>query len=89
MINNISTNQMQNSLGKPQFQQQEPVKPQPVDTAEVSIQVGFESLIDKALDVSAADSDAVQKARELLVSGQLEKPENIRTAAENILIFGI
>jgi hypothetical protein len=35
------------------------------------------------------DIDAIQRARELLLSGQLESPENIRTAAENILELGI
>lgn len=89
MINNINTSEMQNILGKPQLQQPDPVKSPSADSAEVSIQVSFDSLIAKALETSNADSDAVQRAKELLLSGQLETPENIRAAAENILKFGI
>lgn len=57
--------------------------------ADVSIQVSYASLIDKAVQEPESDAQRVQQARELLLSGQLESPKNIREAAENIMKFGI
>lgn len=56
---------------------------------DVSVQVNYASLIDRAMQVSQTDADAVGAARELLLSGQLESPKNMRAAAENIIKFGI
>lgn len=89
MIDNINTNQMQPIFQKPPLQQPDPAKTPPSDGAEVSIQVSFDSLIDKALETPQADPDAVQKARRLLLSGQLDSPQNIRSAAQNIAEFGV
>ncbi len=57
--------------------------------ADVSIQVDYGSFIDKAMQIQQTDARAVQRARELLLSGRLESTENIRAAAENIIKFGI
>jgi hypothetical protein len=54
-----------------------------------SIQVSFADLVDQAVKASDANPDIVQKAKQLLNSGQLDTPENIRSAAENILKSGI
>ena len=56
---------------------------------DVSVQVNYASLIDRAMQASQTDADVVGAARKLLLSGQLESPENIRAAAENIIKFGI
>ena len=56
---------------------------------DVSVQVNYASLIDQAMQASQTDADAVRAARELLLSGRLESPKNMRAAAENILKFGI
>ncbi len=47
------------------------------------------ALIEKALQEPESDAQRVHKARELLLSGQLESPESIRQAAENIVKYGI
>ncbi len=57
--------------------------------ADVSIQVDYASFINKAMQIQQTDAKAVQRARELLLSGRLESPENIRAAAEHIIKFGI
>lgn len=56
---------------------------------DVSVHVNYASLIEKAVHEPENDARRVQEARELLLSGRLESPENIRQAAENILRYGI
>ena len=56
---------------------------------DVSIQVSYNSLIEKALQPSKADGDIVKEARNLIISGKLESPKNCKEAAENIAQFGI
>jgi hypothetical protein len=57
--------------------------------SDATLQVNFADLISQAMQAAEADADAVQRARELLESGRLTSPENIRSAAENIVTFGI
>ncbi len=57
--------------------------------ADASLQVNYDSLIEQAKEIPPEDTDVIQRAQELLLSGQLESPENIRAAAENIIKFGI
>lgn len=57
--------------------------------ADVSVQVDYASLIEQAMEQQQTDAQAVERARQLLLSGQLESPQNIKEAAENILTFGI
>ena len=56
---------------------------------DVSVHVNYASLIEKAVQQPEDDAQRVQAARELLLSGQLDRPENIRQAAENIVKYGI
>ena len=56
---------------------------------DVSIQVNYASLVDKAMQPPKTDNQRVQEARELLLSGKLESEEIIRGAAEKILTLGI
>ena len=56
---------------------------------DASLQVSYDSLIEQAKQIPPEDASVVQQARQLLLSGQLESPENIRAAAENIVKFGI
>jgi len=55
----------------------------------VSLQLDYASFIDKATKTTQTDTNAVERAQELLLSGQLESSQNTREAAENILKFGI
>ena len=57
--------------------------------ADVSVQVNYASFIDMALQRPQTDTQLVQRARELLLSGQLESEENTREAAENVIESGI
>jgi hypothetical protein len=59
------------------------------DDVDVSIQVDYASLIDKAMQPPQPDDQRVQQARELLLSGGLESENVIKGAIENILLYGI
>jgi len=92
MIKKIDTNQIQDLLEKSSSRQSSSTRAVPNNdfgTPDVSFQVNYASLIDKAMQTPKTDSRTVQRARELLLSGQLECPENICEAAENIITFGI
>ena len=56
---------------------------------DVSIQVNYASLVDKAMQPPETDDQRVQQARELLLSGKLDSMDIIREAAENILKYGV
>ena len=56
---------------------------------DVSIQVNYASLVDKAMQPPQTDDRQVQQARELLLSGGLDSEEIIKGAIENILKYGI
>ena len=43
----------------------------------------------KALWSENANTEAIQKAKQQIREGRLDTPDNIRSAAENILKFGI
>jgi len=89
MIEKIDTNKIQDFVEKPSPNQPNPAGHLPNKDGDVSVQVDYASLIDKAIEMPQTDTGAVQRARELLQSGQLETHENIREAAENIVKFGI
>jgi hypothetical protein len=89
MIENISTSQTSPILGNTPLQSVDPAKSRPANDLDATLQISFADLIEKAKQSSAANTDSVQEARELLLSGKLTSPENIRSAAENILDFGI
>ena len=56
---------------------------------DASLQVSYDSLIEQAKQPPQEDADVVQQARQLLFSGQLDSTENILSAAEAIVNFGI
>jgi hypothetical protein len=56
---------------------------------DATLQISFDRLIEQAIKVPPADADAIQKARQLLESGQLDSEANIRQAAENIANYGV
>jgi hypothetical protein len=59
------------------------------NTQDASLKVSFSSLIEQAKQASAEDGSAVTRAKALIASGQLDTPENIQKAAQNILKYGI
>ena len=56
---------------------------------DVSVQVKYTHLIEKALQQPHTDTQRVERARDMLLSGELESPLNCRKTAEKILKFGI
>ena len=88
MIEKINNSQIQGFLDK-SLKQTDVVKQAPKNSADASLQADYASLINEAMQTQESDASAVQKAKELLLSGQLDNPENIRQAAENIIKFGI
>lgn len=56
---------------------------------DVSIQVNYASLVEKALQPPQDDDQRLQQARELLLSGALDSDDIIEGAIENLLMYGI
>ncbi len=87
MINNINSNIV--GLGAKEMQKRPSARVgSEAPASDVSVQVQYDSLVTKAMD-SDVDVQAVERAKELLSSGQLDTPENIREAATNMVQYGI
>ena len=54
-----------------------------------TLQIDNALLIEQAVSSQPTDTDAVQKARKLIQSGQLDTPANIKEAAANIAKLGV
>jgi hypothetical protein len=89
MIEKIETSQIQDFLEKSSPKPPNSAGASFDDSVGASLRVNYASLIDKAIKTPEADAKAVKRAQELLLSGQLDSPENIREAAKNIIKFGI
>ena len=61
----------------------------PQSGEDVSVQVDYASLIEQVMQPPETDAQAVEQARQLLHSGRLDSPKNIKEAAENIVKLGI
>ena len=85
----IDTDGIQDFLEKSSSRQLSSPRALSNNDADASLRVNYASLIDKAAQIQSTDTGTVQEAQELLLSGELESPENIQTAAENIVTFGI
>ena len=89
MIDRINANLIRETLENSAAQLPDP-KSIPANTRmDASLNADFASLIEDAGQPPQTDAQAVQRAQELLASGQLDTSENIRAAAENIIEFGI
>jgi hypothetical protein len=89
MIQNINTNSVGHLIGQSSFAASDPVAARPTNDADAALHVSFDDLINKAKAPDPAEATAVEEARQLLISGQLTSPQNIQSAAQNILRFGI
>jgi len=89
MINKIDAHQIQDVLARSTSQQASSAKPLADGGVDVSLQIDYASLVDRAMLTPQTEAEVVQRASELLRSGQLESPENVRAAAENIVKFGV
>ena len=89
MINKIDAHQIQDVLARQASQQASSAKAFADGGVDISLQVDYTSLVNKAMLTEQSDAEAVRRASELLRSGQLESPENVRAAAEDIMKFGV
>jgi hypothetical protein len=89
MIDKIDTSQIQDIVGKLPSKQADLPKAPIDNNADASLQADYASLISRATQIPEVDTEIIRKAQELLQSGQLESPENIREAAENIIRNGV
>ena len=89
MIEEINNNQVSDILKESSAMQPNPSNTPANNQVDASLQISYDSLIEQAAQISPEDVSVVQRAHQLLSSGQLESPENIRAAAETIVTFGI
>ena len=89
MIEKVDTNQINSFLEKSSSRLPNNAAALPGNDAAVTIQVDYASFIENALKIPQTDSQVVEQAKELLLSGQLDSPENIISAAENMINLGI
>ena len=84
----IETGGIQNFYDNSQTGQTKPARKISDIDADASLDINYTQIIETALNTPAQDPGAVQKAKNLLLSGMLDSPENTRDAAENIIKFG-
>jgi len=89
VIDKIYTKQIQDFLEKSLSKQPNSAGATPNSGVDVSLQVNYTSFINKATQIPQNGTKAIQHAQELLLTGQLDSPENARKAAEEIAEFGI
>lgn len=89
MIEKINNNQVPDILKESSARQPDSSGFTAGNETDASLQVDYEALLEKAKQLPEEDTDAVQRAQELLLSGQLDSLQNIRAAAEAIVKFGI
>ena len=88
MIEKINSGHIQD-IPENLLKQHSPARPPAGGDADASFHVDYASLIERAVQNPDTDAAAVEQAKQLLLSGELESPLNIRTAAENIVRFGV
>ena len=88
MINKINTSLIHEIMPNSSNRKQGSSKGVSKSGSDASIHVQYADLIAGAMDNPQAAEQAVQKAKSLLESGQLDSVEYIKQAAENIQEFG-
>ena len=89
MIENIQRNQVSHIMGKGVTPNADAPNGRSSEGTDATLQVNFADLIGQAMQAKETDANVVEKARELLQSGELTSPESIRSAARNMVTFGI
>jgi hypothetical protein len=89
MIDKININQIPDPFDGSSAGRQNRSKAAANNNADATLQIDYARLIEQAVNSKPAQTDAVQKAIELIESGQLDNPANIREAAANIVKFGV
>mgnify|MGYP006297540587 CR=1 FL=1 len=89
MIDRINNNQIPDILRDAGAGHPKSSRPGSDKKADASIQITYGTLIEQAKQEPPEDAAKVEKARQMLLSGRLDSPENIRRAAENIIHCGV
>lgn len=89
MIENIKNSHVAHRMGMNAGPHADATNRSAADDLDATLQVNFADMVNQALQAAETDADAVAKAKELLQSNRLTTPENIRSAAEDMLTFGI
>jgi len=89
MIDNIESTRTQDISNNSPIRQSDSAKIPLGGDIDVSLQVSYAYIINRATQIPQTDNNAVQEARDLLKSGRLENEASTRTAAENIVKLGI
>ncbi len=89
MIDKVSNNQIPEIYKDTASRQTPCTRTSGNNHADASLQVSYEALLEQAKEQSVNDANVVERARHMLMSGELDNPENIRKAAENLLKFGV
>lgn len=89
MISKINNNKTCEVLKGPVSGQSDSLRSAGKNKADASLQISYELLLEKAGQEPVEDTTKVERARQMLLSGELDSPENIRKAAENMVNFGI
>ena len=89
MIDKIGTNQIRDMVEQSAARQTDSAKLPPEIQADATLNVDFDARMAKAAQVPESDPATIERAKELMLSGELEKPENFLAAAKNIIDLGI
>jgi len=87
MIDKIDINSIPELPGKPTSKQAE-TNEKTSSTADATLEVNYEPLIQKALESPESDATQVAKAKELIATGELESTDNVQAAAKEIIDLG-
>lgn len=88
MINHINTSLVQGMQAKAAQKKGQNERSKASDEPDATLQIRYAPMIAKAIGTPAADAEAVKVARQMLANGDLDRPEVIREAAENLVDFG-
>lgn len=90
MIDKINNNQSPDILNEMAGRRLNSLRSNGDNDADASLQVSYKSLIEQTSEqASTDDAKIVERARQMLLSGELDRPDNLQKAAENILKFGV
>ena len=89
MIQKIDAHTIQEILAKPAQRNDQEADPGSSQEVDATLQIQYAPLVAEAMKASDSDLEAVQRAKELLATGQLDTVENIRQAAQELADYGV
>lgn len=89
MVNHINTSLLQGLQAKANQKKGPSGRSKNSAEPDATLQVRYAPLIAKAIMTPVADAEAIKAAQKMLAAGELDRPEIIREAAENLVDNGI